>query len=244
MRGMNVDVVALPQLLSPRHLAGRTVVVFDVIRATTSMAAALAAGVSAIHVFADLAGARAAKASHPDAALTCGEERCLPPADFDLGNSPSAFRADAHAGRTLMMSTTNGTRAIIAARGAKRVMIGALVNAAAVGAHAAQAGDDVTLLCAGTHGEISLEDLLGAGAVLEAIRARADVSLESDSAHVAHDLFERHRADLGTALRSSRGGHNVIAAGLEPDLDFAARLNLLAAVGVVHEDPLRVVRVV
>ena len=128
---MKIDVVLLPRDLRPADLAGRSVVVFDVLRATTSMTAALAAGVSEIRVFGDLTAAKEAAGSFAGPRLLCGEDRCLPPPGFDLGNSPGAFNR-AHAGRPAFMSTTNGTRAILAARGAASIFVGALVNAGAV----------------------------------------------------------------------------------------------------------------
>src|SRR6185437_14796876 len=112
---MNVDVVLLPRNLVPEQVAGRMVVVFDVLRATTSIAAALAAGVREIRVFDSLEGARAAASDVGEERLLCGEHKCLPPQGFDLGNSPGAFGTQ-HRGRVMLLSTTNGTRAIVAAR--------------------------------------------------------------------------------------------------------------------------------
>jgi 2-phosphosulfolactate phosphatase len=234
---MRADVVLLPKDLQPHHLIGRAVVVFDVLRATTSMAAALAAGVSEIRIFGDTASALAAGREFGGRALLCGEENCLPPAGFDLGNSPGAFNHAAHAGRVAFMSTTNGTRALLSARGATAVYIGALVNASATARALAQAGLDVTLLCAGTQGQVALEDVLGAGAVLEALQDLRDVQMDSDTASVARRLFASARRDLSAALREGCGGQNVIAAGLAPDIDFAARLDALDIVGRASGDP-------
>src|SRR6185503_20092956 len=106
---MNVDVAYLPGELSRMNLSGATVVVFDVLRATTTITAALAAGVREIHVYGSTADARragAARAANGSDILLCGEEQCLPPAGFHLGNSPGSFEASAHAGRTVCMSTT------------------------------------------------------------------------------------------------------------------------------------------
>lgn len=228
---MKADVVGLPRELPPGALGGRTVVVLDVLRATTSMTAALSAGVEEIRVFGDVESARKAAGAYGGAKVLCGEVGCLPPAGFDLGNSPGAFGAE-HAGRVVFMSTTNGTRAIIAAREAKRVLVGALVNAEAVARAAERAAGDVTLLCAGTNGQVAMEDLIGAGAILAAMRG---VELESDVARVAVRLFEGARGDLLGALAEAQGGRNVVAVGLEADVAFAARLNAVPVVGGVEE---------
>ena len=238
---MIVDVVLLPRDLPPLAGTGATVIVFDVLRATTSIAAALAAGVGEIHVFAGTALARGA-ARVRDGVLLCGEEQCLPPPGFDLGNSPGAFDPARHAGRTVFMSTTNGTRAILAARGAARILTGALVNATAAARAARDAGGDVILLCAGTNGQPAAEDVIGAGAVLHALRPGGPVRLASDAAWMAEQLFLARRRDLPNALRESRGGRNVAAAGLDPDIDFAARLDALDVVGHVHPGDPPVIR--
>ena len=237
---MRVDVVLLPAHLQPGHLAGRTVVVFDVLRATTTMAAALAAGVAEIRVFGSLADAARAAAAHGEGRILCGEENCLPPAGFDLGNSPGAFQPDLHAGRTAYMSTTNGTRAIVAARAAPVMFVGALVNASAVARAAAEAGRDVTLLCAGTGGAVAMEDVLGAGAVMAAMEHLTSCAFDSDTALIARRLYDGARGDLRAALTASRGGLNVAAAGLPDDIDFAARVDSLKVVGFVEGQTLSV----
>ena len=232
---LQVSVVLLPGDLEPDHLDGRAVAVFDVLRATTSMTAALAAGVQEVRVFPDLEYARRAAQHHAGPRILCGEERCLPPPGFDLGNSPGAFTPEAHRGSVAFMSTTNGTRAIIATRGAAVVFVGALVNARAVARALLDAGRDVTLLCAGTNGQVAMEDLLGAGAALDAL-AQAEPSRvrpSGDAARIARRLFRSARSDLRAALAESRGGRNVIDAGLPEDVDFAARLDALDVVGAV-----------
>jgi 2-phosphosulfolactate phosphatase len=134
------------------------------------------------------------------------------------------------------MSTTNGTRALLAAREARAVFAGALVNAAAVAAAAASVGSGVTLLCAGTDGSVALEDVLGAGAVMAALGVHGPVEVPSDVALMSLRLFDGSRADLPAVLRQTRGGRNVVAAGLESDVDFAARLDSLDVVGVVARE--------
>jgi 2-phosphosulfolactate phosphatase len=230
-----VDVCFLPHDLKAEHLSARAVVVFDVLRATTSMTAAFDAGVRSIRIYPSTAEAAAA-GQQSRSSLLCGEERCLPPPGFDLGNSPGAFHRSLHAGRDLLMSTTNGTRAIIAARGAAKIFIGALVNAAAVAQRLARENLPVTLLCAGTNGEVAMEDILGAGAVIALLTELVPMSLESDAAQIAQRLFAASRDQLPSTLQLTRGGHNLIVAGLESDINFAARLSVFGSVGSVSVD--------
>ena len=223
---MKVDVLFLPSHATPESFAGRSVVVFDVLRATTTMTAALAADVREIHVFQDTAAVRrrASELGPSSAALMCGEEQCLRPEGFDLGNSPAAFTRE-YADRTVFMSTTNGTRAILAAREAAQLFVGALVNASAVASVLAEVGLDVTLLCAGTNGRVAIEDVIGAGAVLAALNRKISTVPASDAARVAVHLFESSKNDLPRALAEGDGGRNIIAAGLGEDIGFAASVD-------------------
>ena len=232
---MNLDVVLLPKHLEPHHLERRTVVVFDVLRATTTMTAALAAGVKEIRVFGSIDEAARAASRHEGARILCGEENCLPPPGYDLGNSPGAFRRALHVGQTVYMSTTNGTRAIVAARRAGTILTGALANVSAVARAVANRGADVTLLCAGTGGAVAMEDLIGAGAVMSALRRLTSFDSDSDTPLIARRLFEAASDDLRAALTESRGGRNVIAAGLLADIEFAASVDALDAVGFVDQ---------
>lgn len=234
---MQVDVIALPALATPEQIRGKTIVVFDVLRATTTITAALEAGVGEIRTYPTIDEARAARAGKLSDALLCGEAQCLPPPGFDLGNSPAAFARSRHFGRTLLMCTTNGTRAILAAREARLILAGALTNASAVAQAAAESNLDITLLCAGTNGQIAAEDLIGAGAVLDALqRQSTPPTLGNDSAAIALDLFLRARHDLSAALSATRGGQNVLRAGLGEDIAFAARLDASTCVGKVCAD--------
>jgi 2-phosphosulfolactate phosphatase len=237
---MRLDVLLLPRDATAESFAGRAVVVFDVLRATTTMTAALAAGIKEIQVFGDVASVReaAARATGEPRPLLCGEVQALMPPGFDLGNSPGALDPALHKGKTLFMSTTNGTRAIIAAREAKLLLIGALVNASAVARAVMASGPDVTLLCAGTNGKAAVEDAIGAGAVIDAIGGEA-AQLESDVARMALRLFRGARNDLRGAIGEGAGGRNVIAAGLNQDIDFAARLDRFDAVGRVEGSRVR-----
>jgi 2-phosphosulfolactate phosphatase len=230
---VNAQVVFLPSHLRPGQLDGRACVVFDVLRATTTMAAALAAGVREIYLFDTLEAAHSAASAHKGARLLCGEAQCLPPAGFDLGNSPGQFN-ESHRDATLFMCTTNGTRALLAARSSAALLTGAVVNASAVATELRRIGRDVTLLCAGTNGNLAMEDVLGAGAVLDALNC----DLVDDAARIALRLFRACRDDLRAVMGETEGGRNVVGAGLEPDITFAARLDAVSFVGIALGNPL------
>jgi len=238
---MKAQVILTPRDLSPESLVYRAVVVFDVLRATTTITAALAAGVSEIRIFDSIDAATVAARSFQGRRILCGERNCLPPSGFDLGNSPCAFNAASHAGLTAFLCTTNGTRAIVAARTAGAIFAGALVNATSVAQQLAQSNLDITLLCAGTDGEPAPEDILGAGAVLDAL-AKV-LKFECDAAtENALNLFQESRGDLRSALAATPGGRNIVSAGLPDDIDFAAQLDAIPVVGRILPNPLRIIR--
>jgi len=117
------------------------------------------------------------------------------------------------------------------------MFIGALVNASATARAIVEIGLNVTLLCAGTNGKIAMEDLLGCGAVLDAMNHSRPVIEETDTARIARRLFAAARHDLTAALRESQGGQNVLAVNLAPDIDFAGSLDRFDIVGRVVGNP-------
>lgn len=238
---VGVDVFFLPGELTPEHRVDRSVVVFDVLRATTSITSALSAGVTEVRVFGDIRSAERSARAFGDAALLCGEVTCLRPSGFELGNSPGEYERGRHAGRVAFLSTTNGTKAIIAARGAAVILVGALVNATAIARRLAAVGRDVSLLCAGTQGRYSMEDVIGAGAVIDALESINGCTPSSDSARMALRLFRESKSCLRETLSDTTSGGNLRRAGLEKDIDFCAVLDSIPIVGVVCDNPLRVV---
>jgi 2-phosphosulfolactate phosphatase len=228
----SVRVVILPSLLEPVDLLERAVVVFDVLRATTTMTAALAHGAAAIRVFGSNDAARTAHAEFDGPKLLAGEVRTLPPLGFDLGNSPGDFTFERCSGKTLFMSTTNGTKALVAARSAGTLYTGAIVNAAAAGRAMSEQHLPVTLLCSGTDGYPAYDDLIGCGAVMANI---ADAEPANDSAFMAMAAWNSAKSDLVAALSRGASGLHLINNKLEKDFDFAAHLNKLPVVGQVRE---------
>jgi 2-phosphosulfolactate phosphatase len=221
---MDVEVVFTPAYLGGHSLTGKTVVVFDVLRATTTIISAFACGICSVRAFAELCDARAAAEKQSPRPILCGEVNSLPAPGVDLGNSPRQFSPQ-HAGRDLFMATTNGTRALDAARSADQLFVGALINAAAAAGAAAATGRPVLLLGSGTNHDISMEDIIGAGAVCRRL-LQLGYSPANDAARVARRLFMAVAGDLPAVLRGCQGGRNIIAAGLGPDIDFAARLDV------------------
>ena len=216
---MQIDLVPLPSMLSPRHLQGRCVVIFDVLRATTCIAAALAAGAEEIRVFQEIRETRDAAAAFGGPKLLGGERDGVVINGFDFGNSPHDMTPDRVGGKTLFLTTTNGTQAVAAARSAARRFVGSFVNLSATFRQIQPLGLDVTLLCSGTNGEPAGEDELAAVALRAMLSGKA-----------APPIHDRVRLDL---LRDTHGGRNVRGLGQDADIDFAATVDLRDVAGEV-----------
>ena len=240
----------LPSLIAPGALAGGVAVVVDVLRATTVMVQALAAGCEAIIPCGEVVEAKALAASLPaGTAFLAGERQGLPIAGFDLGNSPDDFTPEVCRGKTLVMTTTNGTRAILASLEAEQVGIGAMVNAEAVADWAASWDRPVHVVCAGTEGHVSLEDTILAGAIVDRLNGKRRFVHGNDSAVIAaagyHSSRDEVRWNAGRiwaqVLERGRGGRRVREIGLGHDIEAASRWNEIEIVPALQRDPLRIV---
>jgi 2-phosphosulfolactate phosphatase len=207
--------------ISATDLSEVTAVVFDVLRATSSIITGLAAGVEAIVPVRTVNEARARKSKDPEL-LLAGEREGLPPEGFDLGNSPEEF--EKLQGRRVVMTTTNGTAAIESVRGASKVLIGALLNIDALANYLfTHPPKSLLLICAGTGEEFSLEDAIAAGALVARL---SDDQRLSDSAIITRSLYEQAGDDLDEWLRQTQNGKHLRKIGKDADITWCARLSV------------------
>jgi 2-phosphosulfolactate phosphatase len=244
MAERQLNVYYLPQFVAETDLADSTVVVVDLLRASTTICHALAAGAREIVPFVEIHDALAAAAKLACAeSLLAGERGCQRIEGFDLGNSPAEYRPEVVSGRRVFLSTTNGTRALQHARLARRVIVGAVVNLSAVAASLRQE-PRADILCAGTAGHVTRDDILAAGAIVHRLLAEAgpaDAWLPSEMAEATRrewaELLTTARAtgrsasrQLAVELRNTQGGRNLLAAGLDDDLVDCAQIDRLDVV--------------
>ena len=235
----DVQVHLLPALVPPVALAGAVAVVIDVLRSTTTIIHALAAGCKDVRPCAEVEEARRlADSMRAGRVVLAGERGGLPPAGFDLGNSPRDFNARTCKGATVVFTTSNGIAAILRAAAAERVLAGAFVNYSAVCEQVKADARPVHIICAGSDGAPALEDTLLAGAVVDCLADEIEVHL-NDSARLAWDCFENHGRVLAGALGVCKGGLLLKSLGLEQDLDAAAEVDKFNLVPELRRDPLR-----
>lgn len=222
-------------------LSGSTAVVIDLLRATTTICHALAAGATEVVACQTVDDAHAAVASlsrigEQRSCVLGGERGGVKIASFDLGNSPGEYTAETVAGKRVVFTTTNGTRAIAACRGAQRIVLASLANLSAV-CRAIAAAETIDIVCAGTDGHITAEDVLTAGAIVDRL-TRAHLSHQpcwlNDEAQLAQAAWQAinnaQQSDkaLLNALYMSRGGANLLALSYGRDIELAAHVDSLA----------------
>jgi 2-phosphosulfolactate phosphatase len=235
-----VRVHLTPDRLTPDLLADSIAVVIDVLRATTTIIHALAAGCVAVWPIAEVDEARRlADSLRAGRVLLGGERDGVPPPGFDLGNSPVEYTCARCKGTTLVLTTTNGTRALLRAASASRTLIAGFVNYSAVCEQLAADERPIDIVCAGYHGEAALDDALLAGALVEYLCEGQTLAL-NDAARLAWDCFEHHGRVLDGALEISAGGAHLRSLGYDEDIRAAARVDQFALVPEVRREPLRV----
>jgi 2-phosphosulfolactate phosphatase len=228
----NLEVLFTPadfDALKNRDLSNTVCVVFDVLRATTSMLTALRHGATQVFPVKEISEALALRRGLAPAALLAGERDGMRiraaqtgGVDFDLGNSPREFTPERVAGRAIIMTTTNGTRALQACQGARRILAGAFLNLAALAVWIRnQPPPSLLLVGAGTFQQAAYEDTLAAGALGELVWDL--FSRRADSAHLAREIYRAGASDLSAAVREhSRNARRLLASpDLRDDVAFA-----------------------
>ena len=222
---MTVDVFFSPAVVDEASVEGRTAVVIDVIRATSTLVEALANGARAIFptVSTEEAVKLASSLGREDT-LLCGERKGLKVKGFDLGNSPGEFTAGVIEGKQLVMTTTNGTRALVAAEGADRVIAASFMNLSAV-AEALAGVPGLVIVCAGRENRFSLDDALCAGVLIRTLEEGGEEELIlNDAGRVVRDLAFKYTVDV-EFLSSTAAGKALVDVGLDGDLELCASLD-------------------
>lgn len=236
-----ISVHLRPDWIPPGALRGGVAVVIDVLRASTVMIQALAAGCTTIRPCLEIDEARRTAAAFPaGTALLAGERRGSPIEGFDLGNSPSEFTPEQCRGRTLIMTTSNGTRALLACLEADRILIGAFTNRQAVLDALQREERPIHLVASGTDHSVSLEDTLLAGALAEALTQDDAPEWLDDSAQLAVSAWQHGRraasaregspraidpSRLARVLARGRGGRRLTDIGFAADIVDAAKID-------------------
>lgn len=223
---MKAEIILTPaevDQLPGRDLSGATCVVFDVLRATSTIVTALENGAARVFPASNVDEAREWQRTVLPGALLGGERRGVRIDGFQLGNSPREYTSEAVAGRDIITTTTNGTVALRACASAGALHAGALLNLRALGAYLlARPPEHLVLVCAGSGRAFSLEDALGAGALLELL---GDPAAGRDAGDALRAITARYWAEPAAALRGSYNGRALARIGLGADVEWCAQVS-------------------
>ena len=232
-----IDAALTPgEALQPCHVA----IVVDTIRATTTALYALRQGYREVICCGSVDDARAAAAEIGPGAILAGERECVRIEGFHLGNSPREFDAGQPLGDVLVLTTTNGTRAVLQAQAeAEVVLVAALANLSATAAHAARltrtGRGRVAVRCAGVRGSVALDDSYTAGRLVDALTAYLPEWPIGDAAEVARGSAAAFTSAFG-ALTASQSARDLVAADLTEDVRVCAQVDAVDI--VAHAEPL------
>jgi len=236
---VRLDVFFTPTQVKPGDTVGRLVIIVDVLRASTTVATALGNGARTVLPLegADEVIVRSKEFARSQIILA-GEQKMQPIAGFDLGNSPQDFTKEAVEGKTILITTTNGTRALLGVQGARDIVIASYVNFTAVLAMmkvAASSNTDIAIICAGEEGSFTLEDAACAGRYVRAIPKKADSVVVNDAAAASVLIEKRYGDNIAKVFKESSHGQALASAGFGDDLAAAAEVDSYPVVPIYQD---------
>lgn len=231
---MIVDLAFTPHELEKKELTGKSVVVIDALRATTTMTVGFENGAAAFIPVETVEEARDLVAKNPDF-LLAGERGARPLEGFHLGNSPRDYRPQKVKGKTIVMTTTNGTRALVVARGGAEVLIGSFLNLSALVDRLIEAERDVIIACSGEKDIFCLEDTVCGGAIVEQLEKTGLPLVKTDAAGAAKILYEQCEGNVYGMLCTCEWGVYLEGLGLGKDVRVCAQVDSSKIVPVYRD---------
>ena len=236
---MNVEVFLTGGTVGADDVRGRTAIVIDVLRTSTTVATALGNGARAVVPVADVGeAARLAATMDPATTLLGGERGGITVEGFHYGNSPREYGPDAVRDRTVILSTSNGTGAVVRCAEAACTVVGGFVNARAVVDYVVGQGNDVTIVCAGWLNRVSLEDTLCAGLLIDLLGPDRISEPETDSAHIARVLYTHDRTSLVRRIAECNHARRLQRLGLAEDVTLCSAVDSVPVVPVYRDSRL------
>ncbi len=239
----NLRVSYASEISSALKLKNEMAVMIDVLRASSTICAALAAGAKEVIPFKSVAEAKRVKAKLGEAAVLAGERKGLKVPGFDAGNSPAEFTPETVKRKTLLLATTNGTQALLKASFATKAYVGCLLNERAVSLALLKGKGPIRLIPAGFEGLWSADDFYCAGSIVSTLLelgGRGRFALD-DSAAIASEFFQALMGKARQVLSTSRSGQPLFALGYEADIEYCAEMDILRLVPEMKSNPIRIV---
>jgi 2-phosphosulfolactate phosphatase len=223
---MKINVLFSPISVDELYFTGKTTVVIDILRATTTIISALGNGAKEIIPVATVEFAvKVSGGMFGGQTLLGGERNTKKIEGFALGNSPLEYSEDIISGKSIILYTTNGTKAVVKAKFSGELFIGAFSNISALAEHLVKLNKDVEILCAGRLNNFSMEDTVCAGKLINEIVKLNDDTILTDSAIASVSLNKSFGKSLLKMLKETEHGRLLIENGFEDDLKFCSKLN-------------------
>ncbi|MDP4090270.1 MAG: 2-phosphosulfolactate phosphatase family protein [Bacillota bacterium] len=229
---MKVDIIISADDIKQEKIEGRSVLVIDMLRATSVITTAMMNGCKAVIPVLTVERALEIAGGNREAYILGGERRALRIEGFDCSNSPLEYTPEVVRGKTLIMTTTNGTRAIDGCRKAENILIGCMLNALSAAKKLVDLGKDIVIVNAGTYGQFSMDDFICSGYIIECLKEITEVEL-SDIAWTSNQIYNSH-PDIISFIRYARHYNVIKNLGLEEDLEYCIRKDITDMVPVFN----------
>ena len=232
-----LETLFTPEEIKNTELAGKLVVIIDVLRASSTIVTALANGCRGfIPILSPDKAKKKAQEFENESVLLGGEREGIKIEGFDLGNSPREYKRELAKGKTIIFSTTNGVKTLGMVKGAHRIIIGSFLNLQAVCDYCTNYKGDISIICAGRKGKFSLEDTACAGMMINSLK---DVfpgdHQEIDANLTAQLLYVKFGNNILEILRKSQHGRYLESIGLGEDLKFCSQMDLFHIVPIFRD---------
>lgn len=237
---MKVNVYATHNSVREIDIKDQIAVVVDVLRATSTIVTSLNSGCKEVIPVVEIEEAMEISRNYErETYLLAGERNALKIEGFDLSNSPSEYVREVVEDKSIIFTTTNGTKAIRRAEGAREVILGALINAKAVSDYILSRRDDVAFICAGTEGRFSLDDILAVGAIIHRMDNGENLLEFDDLATVCKYMYEQYSGNLDSIVRKSRHYNVLKATEHYRDIEYCLKEDIISIVPEYRDGILR-----
>ncbi|MDP4144541.1 MAG: 2-phosphosulfolactate phosphatase family protein [Bacillota bacterium] len=221
---MNIDLIISTEHIDKEKIKGKTVIVVDMLRATSVIITAISNGCRAVIPVLTVEEAKSIVGKKADKFILGGERRAVRIEGFQCSNSPLEYTSEMVKDKTLVITTTNGTRAIKGCEEAENILIGAIINAKAVAKKALEYNNDIVIVNAGTYGEFSIDDFICSGYIIDCIKQLNQVEL-SDLAFTAHNIYINN-TDIKNYIKNARHYKVIENLGLHKDLEYCCKKDI------------------
>ncbi|HUH19973.1 2-phosphosulfolactate phosphatase [Albibacterium sp.] len=233
LKSRTISVCLSPAMLPLHKLDGKIAVIIDIFRASSSICYGIHNKAKAIIPVSTIEECLSHK--NEEYLLAAERDGCVVEG-FDFGNSPFSYTTEKIDGKTIVLTTTNGTRSIRLSMDAKEVVLGSFLNLTALCNWLTKQSESVVLVCAGWKDNFCLEDTLFAGAVVE--KLQHDYEIHDDGAVASLDLYQLAKSDLGGYLKKSSHRERLKKLNIEKDVDFCLKIDLIDTIPILKDGKL------